>query len=184
MTKDRPQGALNIYSSKEHAFSTRDQELAALFSAQASEILTTAGPDETDEQARATLHDRPGCSANRPSSPEGWTNDKWRSTTRRGFNDTKDFVADVRAAGFTPHVAQNTSNRRSAIDGRTTRHSGYGVSQRIRKRVEEPFGWVKTVGGGRKLHDIGQDRNRAWFKMTTAVYNLIRITTLDTATTG
>jgi transposase len=95
--------------------------------------------------------------------------------------DTKDFVADVRAAGFTPHVAQNTSNRRSAIDGRTTRHPGYAISQRKRKRVEEPFGWVKTVGGGRKLRYIGQDRNRAWFKMTTAVYNLIRITALDTA---
>jgi len=96
--------------------------------------------------------------------------------------DTKDFVADVRAAGFTPHVAQNTSNRRSAIDGRTTRHPGYDVSQRKRKRVEEPFGWVKTVGAGRKLRYIGQDRNRAWFKMTTAVYNLIRITAIDTAT--
>lgn len=97
--------------------------------------------------------------------------------------DTKQFVADLRAAGFTPHVAQNTTKRRSAIDGRTTRHAGYDVSQRIRKRVEEPFGWVKTVGGGRKLRYIGQQRNRAWFKMTTAVYNLIRITTLDTATT-
>ncbi len=96
--------------------------------------------------------------------------------------DTKGFVADVRAAGFSPHVAQNTSNRRSAIDGRTTRHAGYDVSQRIRKRVEEPFGWVKTVGAGRKLRYIGQDRNRAWFKMTTAVYNLIRITALDAAT--
>ena len=95
--------------------------------------------------------------------------------------DTKSFVADVRAAGFTPHVAQNTSNRRSAIDGRTTRHPGYESSQRIRKRVEEPFGWVKTVGAGRKLRYKGQDRNRAWFKMTTAVYNLIRITALDTA---
>ena len=93
--------------------------------------------------------------------------------------DTKGFIADVRAAGFTPHVAQNTTNRSSAIDGRTTRHGGYGVSQRIRKRVEEPFGWVKTVGGGRKLRYIGKDRNRAWFKMTTAVYNLIRITALD-----
>ena len=97
--------------------------------------------------------------------------------------DTKGFVADVRAAGFTPHVAQNTTNRRSAIDGRTTRHGGYDVSQRIRKRVEEPFGWVKTVGAGRKLRYIGQDRNRAWFKMTTAVYNLIRISALDAALT-
>ena len=88
----------------------------------------------------------------------------------------------MRAAGFSPHVAQNTTNRRSAIDGRTTRHGGYDVSQRIRKRVEERFGWVKTVGAGRKLRYIGRERNRAWFKMTTAVYNLIRITALDIAT--
>ena len=97
--------------------------------------------------------------------------------------DTKGFVADARAAGFTPHVAQNTSNRRSAIDGRTTRHGGYTTSQRVRKRVEEPFGWVKTVGGGRKLRYIGRDRNRAWFKIDIAVYNLIRIVNLDTAIT-
>ena len=97
--------------------------------------------------------------------------------------DTKQFVADARAAGFTLHVAQNNTNRRSAIDGRTTCHAGYDISQRIRKRVEEPFGWVKTVGAGRKLRYIGQERNRAWFKMTTAVYNLIRITALDAATT-
>lgn len=96
--------------------------------------------------------------------------------------DTKGFVADARRVGFTPHVAQNTTNRRSAIDGRTTRHGGYDASQRVRKRVEEPFGWIKTVGGGRKLRYIGQARNRAWFKMTTAVYNLIRITALDAAT--
>jgi len=96
--------------------------------------------------------------------------------------DTKDFVANARAAGFTPHVAQNTTNRRSAIDARTTRHAGHVVSQRIRKRIEEPFGWVKTVGGGRKLRYIGRDRNRAWFKTTAAVYNLIRITALDTQT--
>ena len=95
--------------------------------------------------------------------------------------DTAGFVADVRALGFTPHVAQNTTNRRSAIDGRTTRHARHGVSQRIRKRVEEPFGWIKTVGCGRKLRYIGRDRNRAWFKMEAAVYNLIRITALDTA---
>lgn len=96
--------------------------------------------------------------------------------------DTRQFVADVRAAGFTPHVAQNDTNRRSAIDGRTTRHAGYIVSQRIRKRVEEPFGWIKTVGQGRKLRYIGNDRNRAWFKMEAAVYNLIRITALDAST--
>jgi len=95
--------------------------------------------------------------------------------------DTKGFVADARELGFTPHVAQNTTNRRSAIDGRTTRHAGHAVSQRIRKRVEEPFGWIKTVGAGRKVRYTGQQRNRAWFKTEAAVYNLIRICALDAA---
>jgi len=93
--------------------------------------------------------------------------------------DTRDFVAGCREIGVTPHVAQNTSNRRSAIDGRTTRHAGHVTSLRIRKRIEEPFGWMKTVAGGRKLRYIGLKRNRAWFLMTGAVYNLIRITALD-----
>jgi transposase len=93
--------------------------------------------------------------------------------------DTADFVARTRQLGITPHVAQNTTNRRSAIDGRTTRHHGHLVSQRIRKRIEEPFGWIKTIAGGRKLRYIGRARNRAWFKITTAVYNLLRITALD-----
>jgi transposase len=92
--------------------------------------------------------------------------------------DTKGFVAGVRALGFTPHVAPNTKN--SAIDARTTRHAGHAISQRIRKRIEEPFGWTKTIGGGRQLRYRGRDRNRAWFKITAAVYNLIRITALDT----
>lgn len=96
--------------------------------------------------------------------------------------DTAGFVADARGLGFTPHVAQNTTNRRSAIDRRTTRHPGYQVSQRIRARVEEPFGWIKTIGGGHKLRYIGRERNRAWFKMTAAVYNIIRIAALDAAT--
>jgi transposase len=95
--------------------------------------------------------------------------------------DTKDFVAGVRGLGFTPHVAQNNKSRRSAIDGRTTRHAGHGVSLRIRKRVEEPFGWIKTVGAGRKVRYIGQERNRSWFKMEAAVYNIIRICALDAA---
>jgi transposase len=94
--------------------------------------------------------------------------------------DTKGFIADVRELGFSPHVAQNNTRQRSAIDGRTTRHSGHETSLRIRKRIEEPFGWIKTVGGGRKLRYIGRERNRAWFKITAAVYNLIRITALDT----
>lgn len=97
--------------------------------------------------------------------------------------DTKDFVADVRGLGFTPHVAQNNMGRRSAIDGRTTRHAGHAVSQRIRKRVEEPFGWIKTVGAGRKVRYTSQKRNRVWFKLQAATYNLIRITALDTAAT-
>ena len=96
--------------------------------------------------------------------------------------DTAGFVNNVRELGFTPHVAQNTTNRRSAIDGRTTRHRGHQVSMRIRKRIEEPFGWITTIGAGRKLHYIGRQRNRAWFKITAAVYNLIRITALDTRT--
>jgi transposase len=93
--------------------------------------------------------------------------------------DTKDFVADVRALGITPHIAPNTTRQRSTIDGRTTRHPGHATSQRIRKRIEEPFGWIKTIGGGRKLRYIGRQRNRAWFLMTAAVYNMIRITALD-----
>jgi transposase len=95
--------------------------------------------------------------------------------------DTRAFVADVRGLGFTPHIAPNTTRQRSTIDGRTTRHAGHATSQRIRKRIEEPFGWIKTIGGGRKLRYKGQARNRAWFLMTGAVYNIIRITALDAA---
>jgi len=95
--------------------------------------------------------------------------------------DTAGFVADVRAMGFTPHIAPNTTRQRSTIDGRTTRHRGHAASQRIRKRIEEPFGWIKTIAGGRKLRYKGTERNRAWFTMTVATYNVLRITTLDTA---
>ena len=98
--------------------------------------------------------------------------------------DIAGFVADTRGLGFTPHVAQHTNGRRSAIDGRTTRHAGHELSMRIRKRIEEPFGWIKTIGAGRKLRYRGRDRNRAWFKITTAVYNVIRITALDDLATG
>ncbi len=96
----------------------------------------------------------------------------------KGF-DTADFIAGCRELGVTPHVAQNTTNRRSAIDGRTTRHDGHVISLRIRKRIEEPFGWIKTIAGGRKLRYIGLQRNRAWFLMAGAVYNVIRIAALD-----
>lgn len=83
--------------------------------------------------------------------------------------------------GITPHIAPNTTRQRSTIDGRTTRHPGHQISQRIRKRIEEPFGWMKTVAGGRKLRYIGKRRNRAWFLMTGAVYNILRIAPLDVA---
>ena len=95
--------------------------------------------------------------------------------------DVAAFVADVRGMGITPHVAPNTTRQRSTIDGRTTRHAGHQVSQRIRKRIEEPFGWMKTVAGGRKLRYIGKRRNRAWFLITGAVYNILRIAALDAA---
>src|SRR5207253_9900229 len=88
----------------------------------------------------------------------------------RGY-DTRGFVAGCRELAVTPHLARNTTNRRSAIDRRTTRHAGYAVSQRVRKRVEEIFGWVKTVGGGRKLRYIGRERNREWLLLTGAAYN-------------
>ncbi len=95
--------------------------------------------------------------------------------------DTRDFVADCRERRVTPHVTQNTSGRRSAIDGRTTRHPGYAVSQRVRKRVEEIFGWIKTVGGGRKLRFIGLERNQFWAELTTATYNLVRMARMEVA---
>jgi hypothetical protein len=96
--------------------------------------------------------------------------------------DTRAFVADCRQLGVTPHVAPHTNARRSAIDGRTTRHPGHRTSQRTRPRIEEPFGWIKTIAGGRKLRYKGRQRNRAWFLLTTATYNLLRITALDAST--
>lgn len=89
--------------------------------------------------------------------------------------DTKDFVADLRDLNVTPHVAQNTSNRRSAIDGRTTRHPGYALSQRIRKRIEEGFGWMKTCGGLRKTRHRGQPRVDWVFTLTATACNLVRL---------
>jgi transposase len=92
--------------------------------------------------------------------------------------DTRDFVAQARSLTVTPHVAQNTSRRRSAIDGRTTQHPGYSVSQRVRKRVEEIFGWLKTVGLMRKTRHKGVDRVGWMFTFAAAVYNLVRMRNL------
>jgi transposase len=89
--------------------------------------------------------------------------------------DTLDFVAEMRRQGVSPHVAQNSKRRRSAIDGRTTRHVGYVVSQRLRKRIEEVFGWMKTVGGLRKTRHRGTARVGWVFTFTAAAYNLVRI---------
>jgi transposase len=96
--------------------------------------------------------------------------------------DTRDFVAGCRELNITPHVAQNQNRRRSTIDGRTVRHLGYSVSQRWRKRVEEIFGWWKTVAGGRKLRYVGLKRNRLWVELTCAAYNLVRMANLCPAT--
>lgn len=89
--------------------------------------------------------------------------------------DTHAFVAAMREAGATPHVAQHTSGRRSAIDGRTTRHSGYALSQWKRKRVEEVFGWLKTIGLLQKVRHKGEERVNWIFVFATAVYNLVRL---------
>lgn len=93
----------------------------------------------------------------------------------RGY-DTRDFVAGARELGVTPHVARK--KRASAVDGRITRHAGYAVSQRRRKLVEEPFGWMKTVGGLRKLLHRGKAKAAAIFTFNAAAYNLVRLRTL------
>jgi transposase len=98
--------------------------------------------------------------------------------------DTKEFVAETRNMNATPHVAQNNKGRKSAIDGRTTRHAGYAISQQRRKRVEEIFGWIKTVGGMRKLRHRGLHLVGWMFTLTAAAYNLVRIRNLSTTVAG
>ena len=100
------------------------------------------------------------------------------STRRRTLGadkgyDSADFVADLRRARVTPHVAQKA--RHSAIDGRTTRHEGYAISQRCRKKIEEPFGWAKTVGGMAQTVHRGVERVRARFTLAMAACNLARL---------
>jgi transposase len=95
--------------------------------------------------------------------------------------DTKGFVADARALNATPHVAQK---KHSAVDGRTTRHEGYRISQQKRKRVEEIFGWMKTTGGLRKLRHRGLELVGWMFTFTAAAYNLVRIRNLTTVVAG
>jgi len=92
--------------------------------------------------------------------------------------DARDFVEGLRELEVTPHVAQNTSRRRSRIDGRTTRHDGYEKSQRKRKLVEQVFGWMKTTGGLRKTRHRGREKVEWMFTFTAAAYNLVRIRNL------
>ena len=92
--------------------------------------------------------------------------------------DTTACVAEMRARRVTPHVAQNTSGRRSAIDGRTTRHPGYAASQKLRKRVEEIFGWMKTVGGFRRTRYRGLDKTGLAGYLVATAYNLVRLSRL------
>ena len=96
--------------------------------------------------------------------------------------DTADFVAGCRKRGCTPHVSQNDTNRRSAIDGRTTRHPGYRISTIKRKQIEEPFGWIKTVGGLRKTRHRGRGLVEWFFVLTAAACNLVRIPKIIAAT--
>lgn len=84
-------------------------------------------------------------------------------------------MAGRRDLNATPHVARNTSNRRSAIDGRVTRHPGYAVSQVIRKRIEEGFGWIKAIGTMAKTKLRGTARVGWRFRLTAVAYDLIRL---------
>lgn len=106
----------------------------------------------------------------------------------KGF-DTANFVAELRERRITPHVTQNAydtgkARRRSNIDGRTTRHAGYAASQKCRKRIEEIFGWLKTVGAWRKSRFRGLQRTDHGFRIVLAAYNLARMPKLLTQETA
>ena len=93
--------------------------------------------------------------------------------------DTKEFVAECRNMKVTPHVAQNTNRRGgSAIDGRTARHEGYAISQKKRKRIEECFGWLKTIALMRKVRHRGLEKVGWVFTFAAAAYNLVRMKNL------
>jgi len=96
--------------------------------------------------------------------------------------DTKDFVEDLRGLEATPHVSQNITRKGgSAIDGRTTRHDGYSISLRIRKRIEEAFGWIKTVGNLRKTRHRRIGKVDWYFTLALSAYNLVRMRNLGVA---
>jgi Transposase DDE domain len=89
--------------------------------------------------------------------------------------DAEDFVNQLRSMNATPHVAQNTKGRSSAIDGRTTRHACYALSQRIRKRIEEAFGWIKMIAGQERSKLRGLERVGWALTFASAAYNLARL---------
>jgi transposase len=101
----------------------------------------------------------------------------------KGYH-TKAFVTLLRRRNIAPHIATIESRTTPGLDGRTTRHAGYGISQRKRKRIEEIFGWMKTVGGFRKTRFIGQTKTQLAAYMVGAAYNLLRIARLQMAATG
>ena len=124
-------------------------------------VVTPADGHGEREAAREMVADLRGCHRITLAGDKGY--------------DTHAFVADLRALGVTPHIAQHTTNRRSAIDARTTRHPGYEISQRKRKLVEQGFGWMKTVGGLRKLRHRGGPLVDWIFTFTAAAYNIVRM---------
>jgi transposase len=123
--------------------------------------VTRASGTAEREAALAMVDDRPG-------------NHRITLGAAKGY-DAAAFLDELRQRSVTPHVAQNTSGRRSAVDGRTTRHPGYAVSLCIRKRIEEIFGWVKSSAGLRKTRHRGVDRVGWTFTLTVAAYNLVRL---------
>lgn len=104
--------------------------------------------------------------------PTGLAPSRWAPT--RGY-DAADFVEALRTLVVRPHVAQNVNRRRSAIDRCTTQHAGYAASLRARKRIEEAFGWIKTVAGLRRARLRGLARVDWSFTFAFAAYNLIRL---------
>ncbi len=97
--------------------------------------------------------------------------------------DTRDFIASCRALNVTPQVARNQARPGgSALDGRTVRHPGYAINQWVRKRIEEAFGWMKTIGGLRKTRYRGRERVQMHAYLVGAAYNLIRIARLSPGT--
>jgi transposase len=133
-----------------------------------TDVLVTQADGHAEREAALRMLDRRG------------TGGRITLGADKGY-DTEDFVAACRDRDVTPHVAQHTTGRRSRIDGRVTRHRGYVLSQRVRKRVEEIFGWIKTVGGGRKLRYIGVARNQLWATFAATAYNLIRMAHIERA---